>query len=75
MKNFITKKVIIGLVVGAIVGSAYFYFNSCQNGTCSLKSNPYITILFFSLAGGVLMSGSKKDKNKNEDQDNTKEAN
>lgn len=48
MKKYV--KQIIGFVVGAAGGFAYYYFVGCKSGTCPLTSNPIVSTLF----GGVL---------------------
>jgi LytS/YehU family sensor histidine kinase len=48
MKKY--TKQIIGFLVGAIAGYAYYAFIGCKTGTCPLTSNPFISTIF----GGIL---------------------
>lgn len=60
--NFIRKYklAIIGAVVGAIGGYLYYHFVGCVSGTCPITSNPYMSILYGALMGGLLFSLFKK---------------
>jgi len=65
--NFILKYklVLIGILVGAIGGFAYYYFVGCASGTCAITSKPLNSTLYGAMMGGILFSGFKKsDANK-----------
>jgi hypothetical protein len=65
--NFILKYklVLIGILVGAVGGFAYYYFVGCASGTCAITSKPLNSTLYGALVGGILFSGFKKsDSNK-----------
>jgi hypothetical protein len=49
--------VIIGIVLGAVAGFAYYKFIGCASGACPISSNPYISTLYGALMG-ALLSGS-----------------
>jgi len=53
-------RTLLGAIGGAILGILYWNFIGCSGGTCPLTSNPYKTVLLFSLMG-VLFSKDKKD--------------
>ena len=55
-------RLLIGLVLGAIAGYAYYHFVGCQSGTCAIQSDPVIMTLYGALMGGVLFFGNKKKK-------------
>ena len=43
MENFIKKYKLglIGIVLGGILGYAYYHFIGCNTGTCAITSKPY----------------------------------
>ena len=57
---------ITGIVLGGTGGFLYYYFVGCQNGTCPITSNPYLTILYGILFGAVLTFRKKKKKDQEE---------
>ena len=66
--NFIIKYklAIIGIIVGAIGGYAYYHFVGCVSGTCAITSKPLNSTLYGALMGGLLFSSFKKEKEKQE---------
>jgi len=58
------KLTLIGILVGAIGGYAYYYFVGCAIGTCAITSNPLNSTLYGSMMGGLLFSNFKKEKEK-----------
>ncbi len=54
------KSILIGALVGAGLGYAYYYFVGCQSGTCAITSNPINSTLYGALMGGILGSPSKQ---------------
>ena len=48
-KKMITR--VIGIVVGAILGFAYYKIVGCRSGACPITSNPYISIIWGGLMG------------------------
>lgn len=65
IKNFSKKHYlkIIGTIVGAIGGYAYYYFIGCSTGGCPITSNPNISILYGALLGYLFFDMfSKKEK-------------
>jgi hypothetical protein len=44
-------RIAIGVVVGAILGYAYYYFIGCNSGSCAITSNPRNTVLYGMLVG------------------------
>lgn len=65
MKYF---KWIAGIVAGASVGFAYWYFIGCTTSGCAITSSPVNSALYGSLMGALLVSSftgkPKPDKNK-----------
>lgn len=56
------KLKIIGAVLGAIGGYAYYYFIGCSSGTCPITSNPYISVLYGALMGYLVFDMIKPKK-------------
>lgn len=69
--NFINrhKLTLIGVVIGAIGGYAYYHFVGCANGTCAITSKPLNSTLYGSLMGGLFLNIFKKE-NKKQKNDN-----
>ena len=55
-----TKKAIIitaiGIVVGAIAGSLYYFYVGCVSGTCAITSKPLNSTLYGALMGGLVFN-------------------
>lgn len=55
-----SKKVIIitvlGMLVGAACGYAYYHFNGCASGTCAITSKPLNSTLYGAVLGGLLFN-------------------
>jgi hypothetical protein len=47
------------VLMGALLGFAYYYFIGCAGGTCPITSNPYTSVGYGSLIGLVLSIGGK----------------
>ncbi len=54
LKRFMTKKLLIGLGLGAVGGYALYYFIGCTTGTCPITSNPYGSVLYGMAMGTTL---------------------
>ena len=65
IKRFLTWQLLVGILVGAAAGYAYYYFIGCNSGTCSITSNPVNSTLWGVLLGGVLFFKDKKSGKKN----------
>ena len=66
--NFIIKYklTIIGIIVGAIGGYAYYHFVGCVSGTCTITSKPLNSTLYGAMMGALLFNSFIKDKSKEE---------
>lgn len=51
-------KYLIGIVIGAVAGFAYYKFVGCSTGTCPISSNPYISSIYGAVMG-ALVAGIK----------------
>lgn len=62
ISTFIKKHIlkIIGIVLGAAGGYAYYYFVGCAGGTCPITSNPYISVIYGAFMGYLLLDMFKK---------------
>jgi hypothetical protein len=47
-------KLIIGLAIGGTIGFLYYYFIGCASGTCPITSNPYASVLYGAVMGGIV---------------------
>jgi len=48
------KWVLIGGILGAVVGYAYYYFVGCESGNCAITSKPFNSSLYGALMGGLM---------------------
>lgn len=62
IKSYLTIRLFIGIIIGAVAGYAYYYYVGCQSGSCPITSNPVNMILYGSLFGGLLFFKEKKNK-------------
>jgi len=67
-----SKRALIGVVLGSVVGGLYYYFVGCESGNCAITSNPYISIPYGGLLG-YLFAGmfEKKQISKSEVNENS----
>lgn len=57
----------IGLVVGAAGGYAYYHFIGCNSGTCSITSSPVNSTIYGILMGGLLFNAIESTFKKQSD--------
>ena len=64
MENFIKKYKLglIGLVLGGILGYAYYHFIGCNTGTCSITSKPINSSGYGMVMGYLILSTFEKTK-------------
>lgn len=58
------KLTLIGILIGAIGGYAYYHFVGCASGTCAITSKPINSTLYGAMMGGLLFSTFKKEQEK-----------
>ncbi|MBN2354863.1 hypothetical protein JXO59_02055 [candidate division KSB1 bacterium] len=59
-------KLVLGILAGAALGFAYYYFVGCRTGACPLTGNPIISTLYGGLIGGLLfLPGIRKKGEEN----------
>ena len=47
---------IIGVIVGAVLGYAYYHYVGCTSGTCAITSKPLNSTLYGAVLGGLLFN-------------------
>lgn len=64
MENFIKKYKLglIGIVVGGILGYAYYHFIGCNTGTCAITSKPFNSSVYGMVMGYLILSTFEKTK-------------
>lgn len=64
MENFIKKYKLglIGIVLGGILGYAYYHFIGCNTGTCAITSKPINSSVYGMVMGYLILSTFKKTK-------------
>ena len=53
---------LIGIIVGAIAGFAYYRFVGCSGGSCPITSHPLNSAAYGALLGTLLFTNFKKEK-------------
>ncbi|WDT68492.1 DUF6132 family protein [Cloacibacterium sp. TD35] len=64
MENFIKKYKLglIGIVLGGILGYAYYHFIGCNTGTCAITSKPFNSSVYGMVMGYLILSTFEKTK-------------
>ena len=64
MENFIKKYKLglIGIVLGGILGYAYYHFIWCNTGTCAITSKPINSSVYGMVMGYLILSTFEKTK-------------
>ncbi|MBF6640074.1 hypothetical protein IVB69_01145 [Flavobacterium sp. J49] len=47
---------VLGILVGGLLGYAYYHYVGCANGTCAITSQPLNSTLYGGLMGGLLFN-------------------
>lgn len=57
-KNSVSKYwlTILGIVIGAMAGFAYYHFVGCSSGTCPITSRPLNSTLYGAVMGGLIFN-------------------
>jgi hypothetical protein len=55
------KLTLLGVLLGALSGYAYYYFIGCASGTCAITSNPFNSALYGAVMGGIGFNLFKKE--------------
>jgi hypothetical protein len=54
--NNMILRTILGIVIGGVAGFLYFRLVGCRTGSCPITSNPFTSIIFGALFGGLIAS-------------------
>jgi len=65
------KFIIIGTAIGAIIGFLYWQNIGCENGTCMIKSSPYLSTIYGAIFGALSTNIIENLFNKNTDSGKT----
>ena len=68
--KFDIKKIarfILPIMIGSVLGYAYYYFIGCNTGSCPITSNPYSTTGYGALLGAIWSFPTKKKEPKKKD--------
>lgn len=52
---------ITGVLIGGMIGFAYWYFIGCTSGTCPIQSHWHTSTLYGGLIGYILPKSPKKE--------------
>lgn len=58
---------ILGALLGAVGGFAYYHYIGCSTGTCPISSNPYISIAYGAVLGVLLVGLFTPKKQQSDD--------
>jgi len=64
MKNIVIKR-FLPVLLGGILGFAYYYYIGCNSGGCPITSNPYVSTLYGAVLGLILAIPKKKNEKEN----------
>lgn len=68
LKKIFSLRLLAGLVGGAILGYAFYYFIGCRGGSCPIWADPVRSTLIGMAFGGLLLfdTGSKDNPKQSE---------
>lgn len=70
--NYLTKYkfTLLGILLGAIGGYAYYHFVGCASGTCPITSKPLNSTLYGAVMGALLLNSFEKEETINNQKQN-----
>jgi hypothetical protein len=62
MRPFLVKLAMptVGVVLGELLGWAYWHWVGCSSGSCPITSNPFNSTLYGAAMGGLFFSSFSK---------------
>jgi hypothetical protein len=63
-KKLFSIRLLVGLIVGAGLGYAYYHFIGCRGGSCPIWADPWRSTLIGMAFGGILLFDTSKKKPK-----------
>jgi hypothetical protein len=54
--NNLILRTFLGIVIGGAAGFLYYKLVGCRTGSCPITSNPFASIIFGAIFGGLLAS-------------------
>ena len=66
------KFTLLGILLGAIGGYAYYHFVGCASGTCPITSKPLNSTLYGAVMGALILNSFEKDETINNQKQNQK---
>ena len=66
MTHFLTKNRLglLGVLLGGILGYAYYHFIGCNSGSCAITSKPFNSSVYGMLMGYLILSTFEKSTTK-----------
>ncbi len=66
MTHFLTKNRLglLGVLLGGILGYAYYHFIGCNSGSCAITSKPFNSSVYGMLMGYLILSTFEKSTKK-----------
>lgn len=61
-------KKILPIIIGGVLGYAYYYFIGCRTGSCPISGNPYISTVYGAVIGLIWGLPAKKKKEAQKDE-------
>lgn len=67
--QFVTKYKFIGIgvLIGGLLGFAYYHFIGCATGTCAITSKPLNSTIYGMIMGYLMVSPFQSNKKKKND--------
>ncbi|HEY0654399.1 MAG TPA: DUF6132 family protein [Chryseosolibacter sp.] len=53
---------LLGVLVGAVGGYAYYYWIGCNSGSCPITSQPVNSTIYGAVMGGLFLNMFQKNK-------------